>query len=98
MPRQAQPSPVVLSAPVTVNNARGLHMRCACELAMLAAAFSSRISISKGKRQVDAKSMLDIVTLSASPGSKLTVSASGSDAQTALEAMVAYFAEKLGGS
>ena len=96
MPRQTQTNPVDLSAPVTVNNTRGLHLRCAGELAKLATAFSSRISIRKGKHQVDAKSMLEIVTLSASPGSKLTVSACGPDAQRALDAVVSFFVNNLG--
>ncbi len=96
MPRQAQTNHGDLSAPVTVGNTRGLHLRCAGELAKLATAFSSRISIRKGKHQVDAKSMLEIVTLSASPGSKLTVSACGPDAQRALDAVVSFFVNNLG--
>ena len=96
MPRQAQPSNGVVSALVTVSNTRGLHLRCAGELAKLATAFSSRISIRKGRHQVDAKSMLEIVTLSASPGSKLTVSANGPDAQSALDAVVSFFNNNLG--
>ncbi len=96
MPRQAQPSNGVVSALVTVSNTRGLHLRCAGELAKLAAAFASHISIRKGKHQVDAKSMLEIITLSASPGSKLTVSANGPDAQSALDAVVSFFDNNLG--
>ena len=63
---------------------------------LLAAAFASHISIRKGKHQVDAKSMLEIITLSASPGSKLTVSDNGPDAQSALDAVVSFFDNNLG--
>ena len=78
-------------AVVTVLNKRGLHMRLAGELVTVSNGFNSEILISKGRRSANAKSVLDLVSLSAAPGSHLNVSTTGSDAKAALDAITNFF-------
>ncbi len=91
-------SETVLNAEVVVLNKHGLHLSCASRLARLASGFSCSLSLSNGKRVADAKSMLGLVTLAASSGSRLKVSAKGVDAEDALSAIVAYFSDYCGES
>lgn len=75
---------------MTVQNKHGLHFRFAGLLAATANKFQSNIEIQKGRKGVDAKSMLDLVSLSAAPGSILTVCATGDDAEDAITAITSF--------
>ncbi|MBR0459261.1 MAG: HPr family phosphocarrier protein [Victivallales bacterium] len=79
------------TAEVQVNNARGLHLRFAGLIAREAFQYKSRIAIWKGRRSVDARSMVEMGTLSASNGSHLKISAVGEDATAAVGALVHLF-------
>jgi phosphotransferase system HPr (HPr) family protein len=85
------PPASTLSTKVFVRNDRGLHLRCASDIASNAMRFNATVKLSKGRRSINAKSMLEILTLSASPGATLTLSAAGDDAQQALDAISAIF-------
>ncbi len=67
----------------------GLHVRPARELSDEASKFESSISIRPGEdpdaEEVDAKSIMQLLTLGAPKGSTLVVSASGKDARQAVE-------------
>ncbi len=80
-----------ISAEVRVGNSAGLHARPAAKLAKLAQGFGSEISLCVADQEVDAKSILDILTLAASQGSTLVIRASGDDAGAALEALISLF-------
>lgn len=82
---------VSLKTEVTVLNKHGLHMRFAGSLVAVTSNFKSDITLSKGRKNVDAKSILDLMSLSAAPGTRLNVTASGADAQAALAATTAFF-------
>lgn len=85
-----------LKAEVTVLNKHGLHLRFAGGLSAIASKYNSHIVISRGRRGVDAKSMLDLVSLSAAPGSRLSVTVTGEDALPALEAVTTFFGSYCG--
>ncbi|WP_029460600.1 HPr family phosphocarrier protein [Solidesulfovibrio alcoholivorans] len=69
---------------VRVLNEQGLHARPAARLAQEAQKFSCDISLALGEERVDAKSILDILTLAAGHGSELELRAAGPDARDAL--------------
>ena len=79
---------------VKVLNRTGLHARSAALLAKLANSFQSSVRIIAGRRSADAKSILDLLTLAAGPGTELLVCATGSDEAAAIQAVQALFAEK----
>ncbi len=73
---------------VVVTNRQGIHMRPATAIINLANSFESEIEISNGERAVNGKSIMEILTLGAARGTRLTVSGRGSDAERAVEAIV----------
>ncbi len=82
------------SRQVIVANEHGLHARPAGKLAQQAQAFEAEISLICEEQEVDAKSILDVLTLAAGPGQKIEIRASGHDAEAAADALQNLFANK----
>lgn len=81
---------------VVVANQLGLHARPAGALAQLAQKFSSDISLECDGQTVDAKSILDLLTLAAAQGTRLDLRARGEDAESALDQIEKLFKERFG--
>lgn len=69
----------------------GLHLGPSSQIVQLAQRFASELTIRKGDRVVNGKSMLDLLTLAAEHGTVLQIEARGDDANDAIEAVVALF-------
>ena len=65
----------------------GLHARPAGDFVALAGRFESEISVGNGTEWVDGRSVLSILSLAASRGTKLWIKALGSDAAEAVAAL-----------
>ena len=76
-----------LKREVTILNRQGMHARPAMQLMKTSNRFESTIWIHKGSQQVDAKSIMEVMTLEAVKGTILTLEAEGHDAAEALEAL-----------
>ena len=72
---------------IEIVNPLGLHARPAAKLVNTALQFNSEVSISLNGNQVNAKSIMGVLTLAAAQGSILTVTCDGEDAQQAMEAV-----------
>ena len=83
-----------LSVTLCVANPLGLHARPAAKLAQEAQKFAADISIAMEEQTVDAKSILDILSLAAAHGSELTLHGQGCDAREALEHLTKLFLTK----
>jgi len=83
---------------VTVTNKLGLHARAAAKLVRLASRFSSEIHLSRedANQQIDSKSILGILMLAASQGTRLIVSIEGRDEAEAAEAIGRLFEGQFG--
>jgi len=83
---------------VRLSNKYGLHARASTRLAQVAKQFRSTISICRdGTRdEVDAKSILGILTLGVEKGQTLWIRANGEDAEEALSAVVALVEQNFG--
>ena len=81
---------------VKIPNSLGLHARPAMQLVDVANRFKANLQITKDSQIVDAKSIMQVMTLAATQGTKLTLSATGSDATEALDAMAGLIAEGFG--
>jgi len=81
---------------VTITNKLGLHARAAAKLVHTASAFESEIYVGTDHEEVNAKSILGILTLAATKGTPLNVSADGTDEEAAVRAIVELFANKFG--
>jgi len=71
----------------TIRNRAGIHARPSAMIAQMAIKFSSRIFLEKNGNKINAKSIMGIITLAASFGSKIRITAEGSDEVAAAEAI-----------
>ncbi|MDP1795953.1 MAG: HPr family phosphocarrier protein [Planctomycetaceae bacterium] len=77
---------------VTVKAEQGLHIRPCTAVAQLAMKFQSRVRLMKDTNSpVDAKSILDLMSLAAGPQSELELEVDGPDAAEAMEHLSALF-------
>lgn len=69
---------------VTIINKLGLHARAAAKFVTLASRFKSEIRLQRGAKEVNGKSIMGVMMLAASQGTRLEITASGSDEEEAL--------------
>jgi phosphocarrier protein len=81
---------------VMITNKLGLHARAAAKLVHTASAYEAEIYVGTENEEVNAKSILGILTLAATKGTPLNVRADGSDEAEAVRAIVQLFADKFG--
>ncbi len=74
-----------------IPNALGLHLRAAATFARTAGQFDSRITVQFGRKTVDAKSTIGLITLGACQDGEVAVTADGNDAAAAIQAIEALF-------
>ncbi len=77
----------VLRRRVVIANRLGLHARAAARFVKLAGRFEAEVRVRKDDNEVSGLSILGLMMLAAVPGSTLELSASGSQAQAALDAL-----------
>jgi len=77
----------VTTAEVVVANALGLHARAAARFVDLASQFQAQVTVRCGQREVDGKSILGLLLLSAARGATLAIAANGLDEAAALAAL-----------
>jgi phosphocarrier protein HPr len=81
---------------VKISNRLGLHARAAARFVHAASRFDSKISVFKAESCVDGKSILGLLTLAASQGTKLRLTADGADEALALEQLVQLIDDRFG--
>jgi phosphocarrier protein len=72
---------------LAIENRLGLHARAAAKLVQTASRFKSAVKIRKNGEEVDGKSILGILLLAASQGTRITIWVSGEDEADALAAV-----------
>jgi phosphocarrier protein HPr len=72
---------------VVVPNKQGMHARPAEMFVRRAQQFQSKIEIVHDGYRVEAKSIMNLLTLGATQGTELVIEAEGSDAQEAVDAL-----------
>ena len=77
-------------------NKSGLHARPASVFVQTAKKFRSKISVKKGEKEADAKSILSVLALGAECGDEIKIIVEGDDAEDALKALVALVKNKFG--
>ena len=80
---------------VTVVHRQGLHARPAALFVQLAKRFTSRVTVKKGRKIVDGKSIMGLLTLAANQGARISIITDGSDAAEALEQLIALVTQPL---
>lgn len=75
----------VFQRTVSLVHPQGLHARPAALFVQRAIQFRSRITIKKGRKSVDGKSIMGLLTLAARQGSRISLVVDGPDAREALD-------------
>lgn len=85
---------MALSKELTVENKAGFHVRVASMICKTAMKYDAKISLAKGAYAADCKSCLDLLTLMAPCGERLTLTADGDDSEDAMRAIETLFERK----
>ena len=83
-----------LTRDVSVLNRYGIHARPAALLVKAASGFACEILLEKNGVQVNAKSIMGLLTLEGNHGAKLKIHATGADAAAAVAALADLFERK----
>ena len=70
-----------------IKNKLGLHARAAALLVQTITTFDAEVMIAKDGQTVDGRSIMGVLTLAATQGSKIDVEAKGRDAEAVLAAL-----------
>ena len=77
-----------------IGNKRGLHARASAKFVQMVERFNAEIWVTKGGETVGGTSIMGLMMLSAGPGTSIVVSATGPEAQAALDAITELVAGK----
>ena len=77
-----------------ISNKLGLHARAAAKVVSLANEFESTIIITKDGKNADARSIMKLLMLSASQGSRINIEVDGTDQKDAMKSIERLFNNK----
>lgn len=72
---------------LTIQNKKGLHARAAAKFVSVAGTFDAAVQVERNGQSVSGRSIMGLMMLAASPGTSILVSAEGTDAIQALDAI-----------
>lgn len=87
---------IMLKQEIEIINKLGLHARASTKLTQVAARFGSQIWIERNARRVNAKSIMGVMMLAASKGSKITLETDGQDEAEAMAALTELINNRFG--
>ena len=80
----------MIKKPITINLSTGLEARPVAQLVQVASQFNSEI----GKKRVNAKSIMGMMTLGLDAGEEITLSANGEDEEAAMAGIEQYLSNQ----
>lgn len=86
----------MLTQEIQIINKLGLHARASSKLVNLASKFKSKITITCNNSQANAKSIMAVMMLAASYGSKIMITAHGEDELLAMQELTELINHKFG--
>mgnify|MGYP005990115889 CR=1 FL=1 len=85
---------IIVSKELTIINKLGLHARAASKLALLCQKFAAAISLELEGKEANANSIMAIMLLAGGQGKTVKVTAEGTDAPEALQAISQLISDK----
>jgi phosphocarrier protein HPr len=83
-----------ISRELLIINKRGLHARASAKFVQMVEKFDAEVWVTRGHETVGGTSIMGLMMLAAGPGTSVTVSANGPEAQAAIDAIAALVADK----
>jgi len=87
---------IIMEISLKIENKAGLHARPAALFAQKASSFQSNITILKGERKANAKSIINIMGLGVKQGETILLKIDGPDAEEAASVLGNLVADKFG--
>ncbi len=81
---------------LTVQHPSGLHARPASVFVKTASQFKSNVRVVYGEKDINAKSILSVLTLGANQGANITIKAEGEDSDQAIQALTELIESNFG--
>ncbi len=76
-----------VSRELLIVNKRGLHARASAKFVQTVERFNAEVWVTRGSETVGGRSIMGLMMLAAAPGTTITVSAIGPDAEAAVKAI-----------
>jgi phosphocarrier protein len=76
-----------MSQEVIIRNRLGLHARAAAKFVHTATRYSAQIKVTRDGKTMDGKSIMGILLLAAGAGTRVVISADGTDESDAIDAL-----------
>jgi phosphocarrier protein HPr len=87
---------MIVQKTLTIKNELGLHARSAAMIVRVLERYRSSVFLERDGNQVDARSLLDILTLACPKDSRIVVRADGDDAREAVNSVAQLVDDKFG--
>jgi len=81
---------------LTIRNRKGLHARASARFVQTAEKFDADVRVMRGGEIVGGTSIMGLMMLAASPGTSITVEATGKEAAEVIEALAALIESRFG--
>ncbi|SKA03319.1 HPr family phosphocarrier protein [Consotaella salsifontis] len=88
--------PALLKRTLAIVNKRGLHARASARFVQVAEVFDAELTISRDSMSVGGLSIMGLMMLGAAQGTTIEVTATGREAEEALDAITALVADCFG--
>lgn len=88
----------MISKEIEILNKLGLHARAAAKLVQCAGRFDSQVEIERRGQSVNGKSIMGVMMLAASQGTRIRVETAGEDEEAAMAAIEALIGDRFGES
>ena len=85
MPGRASSPSGAVTREIPIINKRGLHARASAKFVQMVEHFNAEVSVTRGGETVGGTSIMGLMMLSAGPGTTIVVSATGPEAEAALD-------------
>ena len=86
----------MLSKKITIINKLGLHARAAMKLVTIAGKYQSKILLHFKNREINVKSIMNLMVIGATKGSELHITTAGLDENEAMHAVCELINNKFG--
>jgi len=83
-----------ISRELQIINKRGLHARASAKFVQMVERFDAKVTVSHKGDSAGGDSIMGLMMLAAGPGTNVVVSATGPEAQAAIDAIAALVADK----
>jgi phosphocarrier protein len=90
------PKEETATAVLKIVNKKGLHARASAKFVQVVDRFSADVTVTRCGETVGGRSIMGLLTLAAAPGTSITVTAKGEDAEACLDALAALVAGRFG--